>query len=398
MMSNNLKKKIDYINNIKTMILEILLSLSVCSSIFSQLPLYKVSNYFHSLSTVLWIISLFYVIFAFGRRIKLEPVFHILPVLIFDFIIIIMQIFLGNDYLSSKLFFLIHLSAFIFLVSCLSGQFLSDKSFKRIINIFVLSVIAVSIYIFINYFHGIEWFSSTLYVYSHKNSFAQIVLFAAVLVFLYGFMNSNKLKYPVIFLLIFFLFLLKCRSTLVGFSITVLYVIFFHIKNFTMKVFVVIFLLTLIVSIFIIPSWNEFFIDEIVFNNRVGGGINEISSGRLEHFERFVELFTESPIIGNGAVRIESFPLSVLAGFGVIAGSVIIYFSISPLITCIRKLLNKEYSTMLNVLFIFTLISLSNSLFEEQAPFGPGVKCFFLWVVYGFFVAKENKPPENPLS
>ena len=203
------------------MILEILLSLSVCSSIFSQLPLYKVSNYFHSLSTVLWIISLFYVIFAFGRRIKLEPVFHILPVLIFDFIIIIMQIFLGNDYLSSKLFFLIHLSAFIFLVSCLSGQFLSDKSFKRIINIFVLSVIAVSIYIFINYFHGIEWFSSTLYVYSHKNSFAQIVLFAAVLVFLYGFMNSNKLKYPVIFLLIFFLFLLKCRSTLVGFSITV---------------------------------------------------------------------------------------------------------------------------------------------------------------------------------
>ena len=165
-----------------------------------------------------------------------------------------------------------------------------------------------------------------------------------------------------------------------------------------MKVFVVIFLLTLIVSIFIIPSWNEFFIDEIVFNNRVGGGINEISSGRLVHFERFVELFTESPIIGNGAVRIESFPLSVLAGFGVIAGSVIIYFSISPLITCIRKLLNKEYSTMLNVLFIFTLISLSNSLFEEQAPFGPGVKCFFLWVVYGFFVAKENKPPENPLS
>ena len=115
MMSIDLNKKIVSENNIKTKILEILLSLSVCLCIFSQLPINKISNDLRSLGSALWFVSFFYTMFAFGRRIKLKVIFHVLPVLIFDFLIMVLQVFSGNNYLSSQLIYPIHLSVFIFL-------------------------------------------------------------------------------------------------------------------------------------------------------------------------------------------------------------------------------------------------------------------------------------------
>ena len=30
-----------------------------------------------------------------------------------------------------------------------------------------------------------------------------------------------------------------------------------------------------------------------------------------------------------------------------------------------------------------------DGLFEAMAPFGPGAKCFFLWLIIGFFINKR---------
>ena len=43
------------------------------------------------------------------------------------------------------------------------------------------------------------------------------------------------------------------------------------------------------------------------------------------------------------------------------------------------------------MLIMLTIITLSNSLFEELAPFGPGVKCYLLWVVTGLSMAFTEK-------
>lgn len=397
-MYSNIENKSILLDDRKKLILEILLSLCSVFSVLSQIPLNTIDLFSKPFLFFLWTFTLCFVLFAFAGRLRFRVLCYILPVLIFDCLIMLFQIFSGKSYLSSQLFYPIHLSSFIFIVCYFCGQFLTEKSFKRIINLYVISVIIVSLYIFFTYYFGLtNWFSSTLYIYSSKNSFAQIVLFAAVLIFLYGFMNNKKLKFPLIFLLIFFLLLLKCRSTLVGLFIIVIYIVFFHIKNFSLKVFVVLFFLIFLLSIFIIPSFNDFFIEGMIFNNRGDEGWGVITSGRLSHFNRFLSLFRENPIIGNGKVRIESFPLSILAGFGVFAGSFLIFFAITPLIFSIKRILKKEISPMLSVLFLFSMISLSNCLFEEQAPFGPGVKCFMLWFVYGFFLGMEDNHEDNHL-
>lgn len=398
MIKNEFNEKLTNIYNRKIKALEILLSLSCILCIFSQLPIDNLSDILRDLGFVFWILTLFYIILSFGRQLNIKKIYYSLPVLIFDGLIILFQVFSGKNYLSSQLFYPIHLSFFILLTSYFSGQFLTEKSFKFIINFYITGVLIVSLYIFFNYYIGTSWFNSRLYIYEQKNSFAQNVLFSAVLIYMYGFLNKNKLKFPLIFLMVFFLFLLKCRSTLVGLFITVFYIVFFNIKKLSVKVFAIIILSVFLLSIFIIPSFNEFFIDNMLFNNRINQSWAGISSGRDYHFQRFIDLFHESPLIGNGKIRIESFPLSVLAAFGLLAGSFILYFSIMPLITCIKKLSKKEYSTLLTILFIFTFISLSNCLFEEQAPFGPGVKCFFLWFIYGNYLGREDSLINEYLS
>jgi hypothetical protein len=39
---------------------------------------------------------------------------------------------------------------------------------------------------------------------------------------------------------------------------------------------------------------------------------------------------------------------------------------------------------------LIVLIYMFNSIFEQQAPFGPGAKNFLLWVVLGFVIKHSN--------
>ena len=178
---------------------------------------------------------------------------------------------------------------------------------------------------------------------------------------------------------------------MVGLVLVLFYIVFFYIKNDIAKCWAVLFLVTGILAICFVPSLNNFFIDEMLFNNRISEGLNIATSGRLTHFKVFLEHFDASPLIGNGRVRVESFPLSALAGFGISAGSFIIIFALLPLFTSINELTKKRNSTLLTILLIFSIISLANCLFEEQAPFGPGTKCFFLWFIYGIYIGKRDK-------
>ena len=193
MINTDFNNKITSIYNRKIKTLEFLLSLSCIICIFSQLPIYDLSNNLRNSGFVLWCITLFYITISFGRQLDVKKLFFSLPVLIFDCLIIFFQIFSGKNYLSSQLIYPIHLSFFIFLTSYFSGQFLTEKSFKIIVNSYILSVIIVSIYIFFNYYFGKDIFNSLTYIYGLKNSFAQNVLFAVVLLYVYGLFKNNKM-------------------------------------------------------------------------------------------------------------------------------------------------------------------------------------------------------------
>ena len=71
-----------------------------------------------------------------------------------------------------------------------------------------------------------------------------------------------------------------------------------------------------------------------------------------------------------------------------ILGSIVVF------ILAILPLVNLTYSTarydMLPELRYITIIlwwiSMVNGIFEELAPFGPGVKCYLLWLLCGIYI------------
>ena len=48
--------------------------------------------------------------------------------------------------------------------------------------------------------------------------------------------------------------------------------------------------------------------------------------------------------------------------------------------------------------FLIFVAMVLNSLFEAWPPFGPGVKCFMLWMMLGFSLALESKPNRQGIA
>ena len=44
-----------------------------------------------------------------------------------------------------------------------------------------------------------------------------------------------------------------------------------------------------------------------------------------------------------------------------------------------------------NILFLLSVGFIIDGLFEGLAPFGPGIKCYFLWLFFGIVLAFNNK-------
>lgn len=389
-MSNSIEKNINLNNQNTSKILEVLLIFACIFSNLSQLPIEILSDLSKFITFGMWFFLLFFSFVLYGKKIRLNGLIYLVPLIIFDILIIILQLFTGIKYTSSALFYPVHLSAFIFSVSYICGQFLSEKSFANIMKYYILSALIVGIYIFFTYFLGVEWLHSP-YVYGAKNSVSQILLFATILVYMYGFFNKNILKFSVILIFIFFMLALKSRAVLIGLVLVIFYLVIFNKKNYIVKCASIFFLFVSIIAVFAIEPLFDFFIESIFFNNTMNYDLNSISSNRISHFFRFIEEFEKSPVLGHGYIYVESFPLSSLVCFGICSGVILIIFAFIPLFICFKSGYGKNKSSIYHILMMFNIVTLSNSIFEELAPFGPGVKCYMLWLIAGIYLAMQEK-------
>ena len=81
----------------------------------------------------------------------------------------------------------------------------------------------------------------------------------------------------------------------------------------------------------------------------------------------------------------ECFPLSCILQFGIITGSIIIGIAYLPVIKSLKLDRTNVYSSILVIVCIGYGI---NSIFEGLAPIGPGVKCYYMWLMYGILFAR----------
>ena len=301
-------------------------------------------------------------------------------VLIFDLFILICEGLTHKQYIASSLVYPIHICAFIYLIGLLISKKCSEKDIRSIFNSYIISSCIVGIYIFINFFIGTNWREGA-YVYSSKNSISQILLSAIIFIALYW--DNKKLKLVVMTAIFILICMLKSRATIFGAIIAFIFYLFFIEENKKTKK---ICMCVAVISIAIILT-NEYIYDVIInnilLNNKSGSDLNDISSGRLDHLSFFLTNFKEDYFIGQGNVWVESFPLNTLLNYGILGSIPVFVIWLIPLNFLKRK--NYRDKKLYNSLSLIYVVYMINSIFEALAPFGPGVKCYMLWLICGIY-------------
>ena len=129
----------------------------------------------------------------------------------------------------------------------------------------------------------------------------------------------------------------------------------------------------------------DMFVGNILFAGRNASSLDSLTSGRVSIVSEFPTLIEGHWLTGIGSLYFECFPLSCILQFGIITGSIIIGIAYLPVIKSLKLDRTNVYSSILVIVCIGYGI---NSIFEGLAPIGPGVKCYYMWLMYGILFAR----------
>lgn len=371
------------VNNIYTKII-----CFVCFiSNLSQLPILLNNKIVKVIVMALWAGTLLIGLFANKKETFNKKVFYVfLYIMIFDVFLLVCEVFTGKRYLSSQLVYPVHISIFIYLIGVLFSKKCNDKDIKKIINAYIISSCIVGAYIFINFFVGVDWRNTYNYVYTSKNSISQILLTAIIFIAIYW--DNKKLKIFLILGIFVLLCMLKSRATILGAIVGLIYYIFFLVKSKKKKILYIAILVSIIILICCNENINNIVVNNILFNNKSITNLNDISSGRMNHFETFFQNFGDYFLIGEGNSILESFPLNSLMSYGIIGAFPLFLILLYPLQILVKR--NYFKDKLKTSLLLIYLIYIINSLFEALTPFGPGIKCYILWLILGLYIARNK--------
>lgn len=294
----------------------------------------------------------------------------------------------NNSYFNSSVLQSLILSLFIYCLGTFVGDQFSDKDLKIVSMSYVISATMVAVSIYVEYFAAGFDITSRQYAYASKNSISQIIFTAIViLMFIHfdKFRIFNLLKIVVIIFEVILLMLLKSRATIVGFAICLLYIILG--KQFNRKIKYLLAVVVLIGTLVLLMNENLFdmFVGNIMFAGRNASSLDSLTSGRVSIVSEFPALIEGHWLTGIGSLYFECFPLSCILQFGIITGSIIIGIAYLPIIKSLKFDRTNVYSSILVIVCIGYGI---NSIFEGLAPIGPGVKCYYMWLMYGILFAR----------
>lgn len=379
----------------KANIVYITLLISVGLSNVSQIPSLVENPVFKLLSYIPWLLLAMEVILFVDKKhtIRLNNSYNVLALVGGIMLICLVLEMMGRNGLNVYLLRPIMISIYIYIVSYNVAYWIPKKNFQTIALIYILSGGIVSVFVSITMLeNGFSW-DSGVYAYASKNSVSQILFTAWFLLILY---RKVFRRIPVLLMdvgigfLTVVLFMLKSRATLLCVIFVFCSVIFTKKYHITTRMLFgllgIIFVFALINNI----NFRDLLLNKIIFAGRDSTDIDAISSGRVTMIEDFPEMFVAKPLLGYGQEYVECMQLDALIETGLIGGIIINILAVVPICYCIRnkrKIVDKcDFS-----LLIISLCYYANGFFEQLAPFGPGVKCYFLWMLYGMCLAWNRR-------
>lgn len=291
--------------------------------------------------------------------------------------------FLKNNYLSALM---------IPLGATYVGENIATKTgikIRDIMRIYVWSAVAFAAYVNVWFFPDMEgWLSSQQYVFTSKNSAAQIWCSAFILAFFLFIIEGSK-KEKIIYsiasiYLLFVSFISGCRTAFLGAIIAIsIYFVFFGKKK--MALFI------LVLAIFLILWHNasvriylEHFLQIDKYNVI---NFNSITSGRGDNWQSGINAFMQSMLVGNGNFYCDCSYISILAESGLIGFLLIESIWIGRIAI---NFVNGKKTSMKMAIMILTVFYIIESLFEGLPPFGPGVSAFMFWFISGYYYTRRR--------
>lgn len=355
--------------------------LSIAVTILSQIA--EIESITRPIMYGCWLALLIDIVFLNRGRLYLtvwEKMFISFSILflIFCFICSI----LGHKHLQSQYFRILWIPLLVTLIGNLLYQQFDLNMMVNLCRVYVIFSILFAAWINLTYFSSYQvWISSNIYVFSQKNSAAQIWGTSILLVYYILLPRCRNLFSKGLYVIaLVYLFLLialsQCRTALLGIGC----IIFYNIVKSKHKIVWTILIITLTVCIMRYSPTRNFVNQVFLLEKYKNADLNTMSSGRLALWKQAVEIFIDSPLIGVGTYYVDCSYLAILAANGLIG------FFIIETVWISRVILNFRYNSKTDFgrkhfFASITIFYLVESLLEGFPPFGPGTCSFMFWLI-----------------
>lgn len=301
---------------------------------------------------------------------------------------------INEAFLRSALPYVIALSMFVMITGTMVGRLITRADLVRISKAFILGCTVLAAVVYLQYFWG-EEVSSRIYLYTEKNSTAQILMTAIILILtvhLNEASSKGKLLYTgVLVLLTAVLLLMRSRATIIFFPVLVWLVLISKGISKKLKWVTVLVIVALAGVLITNDGYRNDLLEDILYAGRDSADLNDVTSGRLDEWKSFLTDLGDNWLFGHGRMKRESLILVSILEYGVIFGSLILVVAVYPLYYGLCKL-PKDNPYRVPLISVASCYAI-NGVFEQLAPFGPGVKCFFLWFLLGILFCPNWKTP-----
>lgn len=371
--------------------LQLMYVITIILSLLSQLP-FVLKSGLDSYFKLCWIPLTIFILFKYPKSVfDRKLLFFYLFILIFGIYCFVAQTFSGKSYLEGGSdYYNIIISFVVFINSCLFWKYNhSVKFYKTIVLTILIGCIILSFYVYRDYL-STDDITQRSYAYGAKNSLGQILFSCALISFLSLKLFKSRISKVFFIGTILYLFviimLLKSRATIIGLFFVIVYML---AKYGSVKQRIITSTIVLSIVAFILLNHDayEIVVENIIFANRNAESMDSLSSGRVGLIFKALSVINKRFWFGNGHAYVDCMPVCVWMQYGIF-GLIIIFTFLAVLARKVFKFNRLEIVNLTS--FLLFLTYMINSLFEAYPPFGPGIKCFPLWMMLGFSFASLN--------
>ena len=268
-------------------------------------------------------------------------------------------------------------------------QYGSQRFLNGLVMLVFATTAVVGFVIYRDYLSGFS-FARPHDIYTSKNSMAQILLNSLLLMFAFRPRNRWALLLPVVvaLFLVAEIFMLKSRAVMVGLVIMGVYLTVIYRNKYVMSG-VVVAVIGIVVWTLCNVDMSRYFFDNVLLANRDMYNMESLSSERSTKVGAILSQIPGNFLTGLGNFYLDCFPVAILGQYGLIGAAPV--YVIVAMTGVVAWRYSRERTPVTAVALMLYIALMINSIFEAQAPFGPGVKCFALWMFMGFAMAEHRE-------